>query len=90
MEEAILQQFGSVSIATRSVRTAFCKFRKTLDLRDAQIAPLLHDMRRMRIEIESLRPRTKKRVRISGNNQFAKLPEIIAARNESLKPPGGA
>ncbi|KAK3934886.1 hypothetical protein QBC46DRAFT_398793 [Diplogelasinospora grovesii] len=87
MEETILRQLGGISVASRSVRTAFCKMRKTVDILLADNAHLRSQLASKDVELEALKPRTRKRVKIGGNERFASLAEIVAAKDASLEPP---
>ena len=87
MEKAILSQLGQVSVAARSVRTAFTKVRKTVGEAQAETAQLRSQLRRKDMEIEALQPRKKTRVRVSGNERFVSQAEIRGAKEESLRVP---
>ena len=84
-----MSQIGHNAIACRSVRAACKKWKKVLDLKNAEIAQLRAHIVRQAVEIESLQPRSRKKVKITGNDRFATTKEIVDAKNASLKPSHG-
>lgn len=87
-EEALQRYTGTVSAAQRDVRRLFTKLRHSLDYYIAENALLRSQLARKDEELEAFKPRTRKRVKIGGNDRFARLAEITEAKNASLEVPG--
>jgi 4-hydroxybenzoate polyprenyltransferase len=78
---------GSFSAAQRDVRIAFRKIGRALDTQAVEIAHLRSQLARKELEIQGQKPRTRKRVKIGGNERFARTAEIEEAKNASLEAP---
>lgn len=85
-EEAIQSTF---SRSQRDVRCLFTKLKRSLNYYSTEMAQLRNELARKDEELQAFKPRTRKRVKIGGNERFASLAEITEAKNGSLEVPRG-
>jgi 4-hydroxybenzoate polyprenyltransferase len=73
----------TIDSTDRLVRTLFSKTGKSLDMKNAEIASLKAQVAHLQTELEVHRPHTRKKVKESANNTFARIEDIIEAEEQS-------
>jgi len=76
-----------VSPTNHANRALLTKTGKSLDAKNAEIVYLKAKISEMEKDIDAAKPRSKRKVKIDGNDKFAGLEEIIEAREASERPP---
>jgi 4-hydroxybenzoate polyprenyltransferase len=71
----------------RLTRTLLAKAGKALDAKNAEIASLKAQVDHLTKELEAYEPRGRKKVKENANDKFARIEDIIQAKEDSMKSP---
>jgi hypothetical protein len=86
VRESLQKAREHVSPSNRALRSVLHKSGKALDMKNAEITSLRAQIEHLSSELEAHKPRSKKRVKESANDTFARIKDIVAAQKESEKP----
>jgi 4-hydroxybenzoate polyprenyltransferase len=87
LRESLNEAQQQLAATDRTFRTLFSKTGKALDLKNAQIASLEAKVADLQTVVEAQKPYTKKTVKEPPPGKFARLADIMAAKEASKNPP---
>lgn len=78
---------NEISDLNRNVRTLYTKAAKSLDIKNAELAAKDHQIQYLQTQLDSMKPRGKRKVKEGDNNRFARVEAILEARDASKEGP---
>ena len=78
---------NKLSALDREMRTVVTKAAKSLDVKNAELAAKDHQIQYLQTHLASHKPRGKRKVKEGANDEFARIDEIIKAREASKEAP---